>query len=471
MRLRSHQRASPGSKLAEPRASGASPSEPRNGVGRTRKSYAYAGTPSLVPLTLRTDHNHLVMTTHRRVGSRAPLVAVVSILLALLLPTVGHAADADWTSLSRVTSGGGSRLDSLHQLAAARGDMHLVHPRLGPLVNDDRVVYQRSTNGGAKWSNERTLFSSTMQRRQVVPNLAIDARGDVVAVAWRVNGPAGNTLFVRVSRDGGDSFGVRDEIFSTTNPRGVGVPAIAVGNDFVAVAWTNRANGKIKLRLSRDGGRTFKPAQTLGTSGLSIDCKKRVTDGLVGLVAEDRWLHVAWSQASKGRCQASAIKVRSSSDRGKKWSPRRTITDRRSYGWPELDARGRTVIASVQSPTGGVIVSRSTKNGRNWRDRLVKPRKGHSLSAADVVLMPNGKALMTYVDERLRKSRLVATTVVSRRSPDNGSTWKAAKTVAPGAKRLRMAANIAAVRKNATIVLQSGPRDGSPRNIYSTRLR
>ena len=149
----------------------------------------------------------------------------------------------------------------------------------------------------------------------------------------------------------------------------------AIGEVRETHSWTNRANGKIKLRLSRDGGRTFKPAQTLGTSGLSIDCKKRVTDGLVGLVAADRWLHVAWSQASKGRCQASAIKVRSSSDRGKKWSPRRTITDRRSYGWPELDARGRTVIASVQSPTGGVIVSRSTKNGRNWRDHGRRSRR------------------------------------------------------------------------------------------------
>ena len=410
------------------------------------------------------------MTLHRRVGSRAPVTGLTAAVLALLLlPTL--VLGAEWTSPKRVSEAGGSRLDSLHQLAGDRGKLHLVHPRIGSGTTDDRVVYQRSADGGTSWSKERTLFHATNQRRHVVPNLAVAARGDIVAVAWRVGGPAGHTLFVRVSRDGGQSFGIKDEIFSTSKGHGVGVPAVTIGNDFVAVAWTNRANGKIKLRISRDDGRTFKPARTLGRTSLSIDCRKTLTDGLVGLAANDRSLHVAWSHAPKRSCYARAIKVRTSLDRGGSWSPRRTITERRSYGWPELDARGKTVVATVQSPNGGVIVSRSGKNGRNWRDRLLKPAKGHSLSAADVMLLPDGKALMTYVNERIRKHRLVSTKVVSRRSPDDGRSWKEPKVVVPGASVLRMAPNIAAIGKRATIVLQSGQLDGSPRNNYAARLR
>jgi hypothetical protein len=285
-----------------------------------------------------------------------------------------------------------------------------------------------------------------------------------------VNGPDENSLFVRVSRDGGASWGVRDEIFTTTKSKGIGVPAVAVGDDFVAVAWTDRANGRVKLRVSRDDGRTFKSTTTIGQTAMSIDCKKRITDGLVGMAAAGRRLHVAWSHAPRKACQAAAIKVRSSANRGRSWSPRRSITNKRNYGWPELDARGRTVLATVQSPTGGVIVARSGRNGRNWNDRMIRAPKGHSYSAADVVLLPGSTALMTYVDERIRKQRLVSTTVVSRRSPDDGRRWKGLKAVAPGAKRLRMAPNVTANGKRAAIVVQSGPLDGSPRNIYVSRL-
>lgn len=410
------------------------------------------------------------MTSLRRGGGRAPFTAFLAAFLVLLLGSSSVlAGGAEWTGLRRVSDSGGTRLDSLHQLVADRGDLHLVQPRVGPGVSDDRVYYQRSSDG-LKWSSERTLFSSTSQRRHVIPNLAIDARANVVAAAWRVNGPGENMLFIRVSRDGGQSFGVRDEIFATKSGKGIGVPAVAVGDDFVAVAWTDRANGKIKLRISRDDGRTFKGTSTLGRTALSIDCRKRISDGLVGMAAAGRWLHVAWSHAPRRSCHADAVKVRSSSNRGKGWSPRRTITRKRNYGWPELDARGKTVMATVQSPTGGVIVARSGRNGRNWRDSMIRAPKGHSFSAADVTLLSKNKALMTYVDERIRKSKLVGTKVVSRRSADDGRRFKALKTVAPSAKRLRMAPNIAATGKRATIVVQSGPLDGSPRNIYASRL-
>ncbi|HSM33546.1 MAG TPA: sialidase family protein [Anaerolineae bacterium] len=411
-----------------------------------------------------------MMTLRRRVGSRAPSLSLAAAVLALLLlPAL--ALGSDWTSLSRVSTMGGSRLDSLHQLAGDRGTLHLVHPRIGPSATDDRVVYQNSTNAGASWSKERTLFSATLQRRQVVPNLAIGAKGDTVAVAWRVNGPTENTLFVRVSRDRGQSFGVRREVFSTSRSHGVGVPAVAVGNGVIAVAWTNRANGKIKIRVSRDGGRTFTAARTLGRTSLSIDCKKRLTDGLVGLAINDRSVHVAWSHAPTQQCLAKGIKVRTSLDRGKTWSSRRTVSDRRNYGWPELDARGKSVIATVQSPTGGLIVARSGQNGRTWNDRLIKPARGHSLSAADVTLLPKGKALIVYVDERIKSRRLVSTKVVSRHSPDDGRTWRAPTTVAGRAQLLRMAPNVAANGAKVTIVLQSGQMDGSPRNIFAARLR
>ena len=160
-----------------------------------------------------------------------------------------------------------------------------------------------------RWSDVEPLFSATRDLRHVVPNLALAARGGVVAVAWRAHGPRRHTLLIRVSRDGGDTFAEPEIVFSTRNKDGIGVPAVAVGaaGRLVTVAWTDRAKGRVRVRSSRDAGRTFGDARTIGRTGLSIDCRDRLTDGLVGLVASKRIVHLAWSLAPRGRCQASSI--------------------------------------------------------------------------------------------------------------------------------------------------------------------
>ncbi|MEX1336368.1 MAG: sialidase family protein [Candidatus Limnocylindrales bacterium] len=410
------------------------------------------------------------MTSHRRVGSRAPLTGLaVAVFALLLLP--GLVLGADWTGLDRISSKGGTRLDSLHQAAASSNVVHVVHPRVGPRKADDKVVYQRSTNDGKSWSGERTLFKAGQRFRKVVPNLALDARGPIVAVAYRVSGPKGHTLFVRVSRDGGRTFGGRVSIFSTKTKTGIGVPAVAIGNDLIAVAWTHRSNGQVKVRVSRNDGKSFRNTRTLGKTRVSIDCQAEVTDGLVGIAANDRSVHVAFSDAGKQQCYADDIKVRTSLDRGGSWSPARSITTRDSFGWPELDARGKTVVATVQSVSGSLIVSRSVKNGRNWREKVFAPPPGHIFSAADVTLLPKGRVVVAYVKERLEKGKLHSTRLVTRRSPNDGQKWNRPRPVTDEARRLRMAPNVVNDKNRVTILVQSGDLDGKPRHIFATRRR
>jgi hypothetical protein len=416
----------------------------------------------------------MVMTPGGRVGRGVPSTIVLA-LLASLAATLLAAASvaADWTTLKRVTDERGSRLDSLHQLAADRGIFHIVHPRIGPGATDDRVFYQRSDDQGETWSQPWPLFQATTMHRQVVPNLALDASRETVAVVWRVSGPEGHAMLLRVSRDGGRTFGKRKGIVSTKRDHGIGVPAVAVdvGGRVIVVAWTDRHDRTIMLRSSRDGGRTFGDARSVGRTNLSIDCRRRLTDGLVGLAASLRSIHVAWSDAPTRRCQASRIQARRSGDHGRTWEAARTVTARRSYGWPELDARGRTVMATVQAPGGDVIVARSGNDGASWADRLLKAPRGANFSAADVVLLPERKAMITYVNERIRRARLLATKVVSRWSPDDGTSLRRPRTVAGEARRLRIAPNIAGDGEGVSIVLQSGPLSGLPRNVFVSRLR
>lgn len=401
---------------------------------------------------------------------RRPLLrATALVFLVLLLPSA--ALGATWTSGDRVTSQRGSRLDSLHQLAAGNGSLHVLYARIGAGKIDDRVVYQRSTDRGATWSRERSLFTSSAQHRQVVPNVAVAANGKFVATVWRVAGEDKVTLFVRTSSDSGQTFGPPRTLATAKRSAGIGVPDVAVGDDVIAVAWTNRVSGKVSVRSSRNGGRSFRKVETLASTKLSIDCKARVTDGLVGIAATGGKIHVAWSYARTRGCLAERIKMRTSANRGKSWKRVRTITRRRSYGWPELTTRGDTVVATVQSPSGGLIVARSGKNGADWRDSIIKPPKGHSLSAADVVLLPRKQAMITYVDETLRKAKLIKTKVIARSSRSDGARYGKPQSVTNNSSSLRMAPNVAANGAKATIVFQSGPLDGSRRNLYATRQR
>jgi hypothetical protein len=408
------------------------------------------------------------MRLSRWVGRRVPLAGLGLVGLTLLfLP--GAVLGDDWTSAKRVSSIRGSRLDSLHQLAADSGAFHLVHPRLEAGAKRDRVVYQRSLDGGATWGRERVIFTGLAKHPNVVPNLAIDADGPMVAVAWRAKGPTGTVLYVRTSSDRGLSFGLRVAVAAAG--AGIGVPAIALGDDLIAVAWTERRSGVVKVRVSRNGGSSFRKPRRLGRTRLSISCKKRVLDGLVGATARGKRIHIAWSYAPERSCQASRINVKSSADRGAQWGRRRTITKLRSYGWPELDARGNTVMATVQLPTGDLLVARSAKNGRAWKDRVLKARDGHLLSAGDVVLLPKKKARLTYVDERIRKGRLLRTSLITRRSSTDGRKFGASFKVMDMAQRLRLAPNVAASGDALAIVFQSGGFDGSPRDLYVSRPR
>jgi hypothetical protein len=415
----------------------------------------------------------------RPVADRAPARGVPArrlgpaLALGLLLVValgVSDALAAGWTQAQRVTDRPGSRMDSLHQLAGAGGVLHLVHARVGSGTAVHRVAYQRSGNGGRRWSAERNLFRAGSRHRRVVPNLALAARGSLVVVAWRTLGPTGSTLFVRVSRDSGRTFAPRVRIAQKGRRAALGVPAVAIGQGFISVAWTDRTRGDVRVRTSRDGGRGFGQARTLARTTLSIECRSTRLDGLVGLAAAGTRLHLAWSTAgSSGGCIASRVRTRTSDDRGRAWGAARDVTRRPSYGWPELAARGRTVLATLQLVSGRLLVARSGDRGRTWREHLVARPSGRSLGTGDVGLTPDGNAWLAYVDERYSGGRLASTRVRVRRSQDGGRTWGRAVAVAPDRTRLRQAPNLAAAGRDPVVVFQAGPLDGSRTNLLVTR--
>jgi hypothetical protein len=402
-----------------------------------------------------------------------PLVAGAALALLLLASLAVPGRGAEWTPPDRVTPRDGSSLTALHEVAAAGSALHLVHARIGPDARDDRLAYQRSVDGGASWSAERTLFASTGQDRYLIPNLALDADGSSVLVAWRVRGPDGTRLFARWSPDGGATWSARRELAATSRIRGIGVPAVSVEAGTGIVAWTDRGDGDIALRRTVDAGATWGERRVLGRSLLSITCAgDPVTDGLVGLASAGATVHLAWSSAQQGACISNGVQVRTSRDGGRTWGAARTATSTRSYGWPELAAAGSRLLFSLQRPDGGLVVVRSRDGGRSFaEERFPAGSRDRALGAADVLLPRGSIAWIVYADITYEGDAVDGSRLRFRTSRDGGASWGPASTIVSYARKLRQAANLAVAGGTPVVVFQSGPVDGSDRDIFATRAR
>jgi hypothetical protein len=397
----------------------------------------------------------------------APALAAGALSILLAAPALA----AEWSDPVRVTPTRGSALSSLHELAAGGGRLHLADARLGPKAADDRVVVQRSSTRGATWSKEYAIFRSSSTDRIVIPNLAVAASGDTVVVAWRTRGPRGGSLWVRRSTDGGGAWGPRIRLFASDAQRGIGTPALSIAGDTVVAAWTDRATGRVLLRRSANGGASFGSARLIGRTHLSIDCQDEVLDGLVGLAAAGRTIHVAWSDAKAGSCLTNRLLVRTSRDAGVTFRNARLASEQRTYGWPELAARRDRLLVGLQRPDGSIVIVRSTDGAQTFTERLLRPPDDRALGAADLLLPGGSTAWIAYADVAYQGNDVRSSRIVFRSSSDAGRTWSKGEAVVGFAPRLREATNIAASGGRPVIVFNSGRTDGKAADIVAVHPR
>jgi hypothetical protein len=394
----------------------------------------------------------------------------IALLACVLVALPAAAATPSWSTPRRIALG--SRVTSLHELAAGTAALHLVTARIGPGKRDDAVLYRRSTDGGVTWARPRAIWSAGRTWRSVVPNLAIAASGRLVVAAWRVRGRPGSALFVAVSRDSGATWRAPLKVAGSGRGPGLGVPGVTVATGAVVVAWTDHASGAIRVRRSTDAGATFRPATRIASTGMSVSCANpRMTDGLVGLASADARVYLAWSDARRGRCIADRVRLRASADGGATWTKPVTVTARDSYGWPEVAARQDRVLVSVQRADGALVLSRSRDRGRTFSDRLLDPPRHHYLGAGDIALMPGGRAWLVVPELVVEAGRLSWSRLLFRQSSDGGTTWGAAETIAPRARLLRQAPNVAAWSGRPVVVYQSGAPDGAGTGVWFARRR
>jgi hypothetical protein len=160
---------------------------------------------------------------------------------------------------------------------------------------DGDVHCWTSPDAGRTWKEDAPINTVRGSAREGLHALAGDGRG-LVAVVWLDLRVKGTTLRGRVSRDGGVSWG--DDVEVYRSPDGhiceCCVPNVAVSDSGeITAMWRNWLGGSRDLYVStsRDGGRSFSPAEKLGSGTWKLNACP-MDGGTLALGGAGEWLAV-----------------------------------------------------------------------------------------------------------------------------------------------------------------------------------
>jgi BNR repeat protein len=242
----------------------------------------------------------------RRIG-RILLTTTIAILAAT---QSALAAGVTWSP--SVAVGPAQRAACGHALAAgttASGTaLHATYTSVGGTYRDEKVFYRRSRDNGATWRVGATITSNTSVWKEC-PTVA--AAGSLVVVAWRQGTLTATAIRLRVSADGGSTWGAERRLPTTRAP---GKPSVAVSGTRIFVAWTDGSGAQrwSRVAVTRDRGVTW-TSRVLDAHPTSPDIGAQAT---TQVAASGTRVFAAWMRVGGTR-----LIGRVSVDSGATWQP------------------------------------------------------------------------------------------------------------------------------------------------------
>ena len=263
------------------------------------------------------------------------------------------------------------------------------------------VFVRRTADGGATWAPAIGIGPGGTES-------AVASRGSTIGVAW--TGSRNRTIRFRRSIDGGLSFEAAVKI--TSQAVGYTVrPAVSIGPaGVVAVAWVADQNpfdesppGKIKVRVSTDGGQTFGPQRSVVVDQGIDEPSVAVGNGVI---------YVAYS----GFIYPGVL-VRTSYDQGVTWTAPKEFANFSRAHVTGLVAEGSEAYLSYFSGIGGKY-RRTTDKGQSWSGKLYVASASYRSSVPVIAFGGPHVVVTQWVSDR----------IVYRQSED-GVNWSAPQTV------------------------------------------
>ncbi len=280
------------------------------------------------------------------------------------------------------------------------------------------VYVQRSAVDArpAAWKTPLRVSPPKLQAERA----ALGADGSLAAVGWVTQTsylhyrPSARRIFwLRVSVDGGRTW--RPAVQMTVTAGRVDYPRIAVSEGQIYAVWTNAATGEIRLAISANAGATW-TKQTVGTSSAHADGSAEGFAALPDVGASGQNVAVVWFADDGG-----AVNQVGSTNGGAGWTSPTQLTD-------SSTGLGRNYPAA-QGATDGVTHRVAIAYGTDRRDRRADLRRRRSAGAAGARAVVARGGLRDDLHRRLRSGdravRLLGTARgvrrVSRRERPLGS--------------------------------------------------
>jgi hypothetical protein len=346
--------------------------------------------------------------------ARRHIGAAFGLSIALSLVLVSDALGVSWIANRALTAGGFAW--------AWAGSLAVSSTTIAHAVYEERVVgnwgvyYRRTANSGTTWATPIRLSRASVCDAGAP---SIDAYGSGVDAVWLESDDilAGldTVIMYRRSTDAGVSWA--DAVPLTPSQESAGMPRVARRGAFLAVTWTNEANGKVYVRVSKDGGVTWQPRVYLGTTTRKLGTRY---EGFPVVGIGTGVTYVSFYSA------AHTLKIRRSTTSGATWWGGIALATNGS-GWdPTVAAAGSTVIvgyAATTSTDSWTVIRRSTDKGAHWGTPIALSARTSYPSFSPVLSVRGTRWMAIY--ERCSSNSCAASDVLYRASGTSGRTWSA----------------------------------------------
>ncbi len=331
----------------------------------------------------------------------------ITLMLILLLPL---GLSAQFTFENKVTNSPGKSYTSYNNanIMVAHGDIvHLVYT--GELASGSEVFYQRSIDGGTSWQKAVQL---TTDDGSFSGYPAIAVWNNEVHVAWTDRRNGNDDIYYRNSTDGGTSW--FDETRITNHSADSGFPSLSTSGPVVHLVWTDNrfeAEEVYYCRSLNSGLSWGEHVRLTNNNGNSINASVNSLDSDV---------HVIWQDNRNGNDE---IYYKRSTDGGLTWGGDVRLTNNQfKSSFPSAVAMGKTIMvvwSDLREGNAEIFGLRSVDKGETWSEaiRLTNTMR-ESLNPK--IAMEGAFAFLTWHE----LSDVAGNWEVdSRYSTDGGFTW------------------------------------------------
>jgi len=332
----------------------------------SRLHRAALSTPIALLLALAVAHVAFALTwsaRHSLTSSGSGAVGGIAHLdgSSAVISYLDRTSDTTFTVDVRRTTTNGTTWNSPQTLATDGDDSDVA--AMAPFVDviwtqHGRVRYARSSNSGVSFGTSVALSPKGGEAINIDVARGSGGLGGngVVIVAWQ-NGKT-EAVNVRVSNDGGSTFGSASSFASNFPPEGT---SVAAGDGVVYLAY-HTTEKTIKVRRSTDAGQTWSAPVTITSNADEV-----FDDFSITAIADHAY--IAYSDLNPAQPSWGTIRYRRTTNSGASWAAERQLSPASwKAGRPqaELNDGVLRVVYEKNVATGTSVEYQKSSDGLHW---------------------------------------------------------------------------------------------------------